>query len=69
MMLNSYFASFKYKNNPLKDAIESGLQPEAERLGVELRAGPFVNPLEELIHQAYKKYQRKGCSTYLVEKW
>ncbi len=53
------FASYKYKDNPLSEAIQSGLQPEAERLGVELRAGPFINPLEELIHQAYKKYQRK----------
>ncbi|MCO6479862.1 MAG: AAA family ATPase [Phaeodactylibacter sp.] len=53
------FASFKYKDNPLKEAIQSGLQPEAERLGVKLREGPFINPLEDLIHQAYKKYQRK----------
>lgn len=54
------FASYKYKDNPLGAAIQNGLQPEAERLGVELRSGPFINPLEELIHQAYKKYQRKA---------
>ncbi|MCO6488590.1 MAG: ATP-binding protein [Phaeodactylibacter sp.] len=53
------FASFKYKDNPLGEAIQNGLQPEAERLGVELRSGPFINPLEDLIHQVYEKYQRK----------
>ncbi|MCO6487240.1 MAG: ATP-binding protein [Phaeodactylibacter sp.] len=53
------FASFKYKNNPLKAAIQEGLAPEAARLGVELAEGDFINPLEDLIIKAHQKYGRK----------
>ena len=53
------FASFKYKDNPLKEAIQEGLAPEAARLGIELAEGDFVNPLEDLIIKAHQKYGRK----------
>ena len=53
------FASFKYKDNPLKEAIQEGLAPEAARLGIELAEGDFVNPLEDLIVKAHQKYGRK----------
>ena len=53
------FASFKYKDNPLKKAIQEGLGQEAARLGIELEEGDFVNPLEDLIVKAHQKYGRK----------
>ncbi len=53
------FATFRYKENPLKDAIANGLKREAEELGIELSLSNFTNPLEDLIRKAYQKFGRK----------
>ncbi len=53
------FATFSYKDNPLKGAITFGLKKEGENLGVELEESPFVNSLEELIQKTYQKYGSK----------
>jgi hypothetical protein len=53
------FATFSYKDNPLKEAIAYGLKKEGENLDVELEESPFINPLEELIRKTYQKYGRK----------
>ncbi len=53
------FATFSYKDNPLKEAIAFGLKKEAEHLGVELNESKFLNPLEDLIQKTYKKYGQR----------
>ncbi len=53
------FATFSYKYNPLQEAIAFGLDKEAENMGIELSKGPFINPLEDFIKKAYKKFGRK----------
>jgi hypothetical protein len=53
------FATFSYKDNPLKEAIAFGLKREAENLGIELNESKFQNPLEDLIRKAYQKYGQK----------
>ncbi len=53
------FSSFKYKEQSLPKAIETGLDEEATRLGVELQKGDYYHPLKELIEEAYKKYQQR----------
>jgi hypothetical protein len=54
------FASFQYKHNPLKAAIEQGLQEEAARLGVELPSSPELHPLNELLKQVNEHYSTKA---------
>ena len=40
-------------------AIRNGIAEEAQRLNIELGEGPLVNPLEDLILKAYKKFNKR----------
>jgi hypothetical protein len=55
------FATFQYRNNPLKDAIYAGLAMEAERLGVSLLpADALAHPLEHLLKAVNARYGKKA---------
>jgi hypothetical protein len=53
------FASFNYKYNNLKAAIQEGVEKAAEDLGVEMEQGASIHPLQHLIQKAHHKYGRK----------
>jgi len=53
------FASFSYKDNDLKAAIQEGLEQVAQNLGVEMDKSALKHPLQHLIQKAHQKYGHK----------
>ncbi len=53
------FASFSYKHNDLKTAIQEGLEQVAQNLGVEMDKSALKHPLQHLIQKAHQKYGHK----------
>ncbi|PSR11079.1 MAG: AAA family ATPase [Bacteroidetes bacterium] len=54
------FATFQYKDYPLRDAIFAGLAKEAERLGVSPPDGEMVHPLLDLLQKINAHYGEKA---------
>ncbi|MEZ4988147.1 MAG: AAA family ATPase [Saprospiraceae bacterium] len=54
------FATFQYKDYPLRDAIFAGLSKEAERLGLTPPENDMDHPLEDLLIKVNERYGQKA---------
>jgi hypothetical protein len=53
------FASFNYKDNELKAAIQNGVEKAAESMGIELNNRELAHPLQDLIQKAHHRFGKK----------